>query len=230
MKKGEWYHAADNTILDCPKASYKYNRSTYERTKFVLLSCAIIVLIPIVIIILCSNDSRVQTGCSVLGGGLLSLIVWLLSVTITDKMAYERDDINRLIYIVDNHLDMLQKNVILEDSQTYKKQELTRDDVHFSFLWLMQNCINLNNDPEIDTSKLYLSWEGQDYTLTEFCMVFEKKMSDVDFLVKLSSEHKDMIVWNFDELEHQLCLLKDKLMRYYSYISSENPPNPYRNK
>ena len=95
-----------------------------------------------------------------LGGGLLSLIIWLVTTYITDTMEYERAEITRLINVVDKHLDMLHKNVIL-DSKAYKKQELTRDDVHFSFLWLMQNCIFLNSDHDIDTSKLNLFWEGE---------------------------------------------------------------------
>lgn len=161
MSKQKWYFTEDNTILDCPNASYKFNRSTYERTKVVLLSFSIATLIGVVIILISCNDVRVQTGCSVLGGGLLSLIIWLVTTYITDTMEYERAEITRLINVVDKHLDMLHKNVILEDSKAYKKQELTRDDVHFSFLWLMQNCIFLNSDHDIDTSKLNLFWEGE---------------------------------------------------------------------
>lgn len=227
MRKKKWYHTADNTVLDCPKASYKYNRSTYKRTKIDLLSGSIIALVIVVIITICCNDPRIQTGCSVLGGGLLSLIIWLFTTFVTDKMAYERDELNRLINVVDKHLDMLRKNVIFEEPESYTKQVLPRDNVYASFLWLLQNCISLVGDEDIDSSKLFLSWDHKEYTLNEFCNTFEREIHESCFLDNLGDEHLKMIVWNFDLLEFHLSMLKNKLMRYVAYISSDNPPESY---
>lgn len=89
----------------------------------------------------------------------------------------------------------------------------------------MQNCVNLYSDQDIDSSKLVLRWEENEYSLENYFTLCEKMLSEHTLV--LDDNHLKMVEWNFRELGNQLNCLRGKLLRYKTYISKSNPPTPY---
>ncbi len=222
MRNGTVFHTADNTVLKCPSASYKYNYGTYMRSKVILICIAVIGIVVSGVFVITSNSSRIQTIFATVIGGLINIIVWLVTSFVTDKMNHQRDELDHLISVIDHHISMIHKDVIMEDPVSYTIRTMPRSNLKTRFLWLLQVCINLKGDSDIDTTNLKLSWENKSYSLEDFCTEFE--MSLASHRIILNEQHGKMIEWNFDYLNSELIRLRDKMIRYKAYISSKKPP------
>lgn len=227
LKKGMSFHTEDNTILNCPTAQYKSNWGSYQRSRKWLCGGTIIAIVMSTVLIFVVKDSRVQTIFSTFIGGLLGIVVWIITTSATDKMNQEQAEIDRLLYIIDRHIDLLNKDVLLENANSYDciNASKTNQNNYCRFLWLMQNCVNLYSDQDIDTSKLALRWEENEYSLEKYVVMCEKMLSEHTLV--LDENHLKMVERNFRELGNQLNCLRGKLLRYKTYISKSNPPTPY---
>ena len=225
LKKGTVFYTADNTILKCPSASYKYNYGTYRTSKVILICTAVVGIVVSGILVVTSDSTKIQTIFATVIGGLINIIVWLMTSFVTDKMNHQRDELDRLISVIDHHISMIHKDVIIEDPDSYTIRTIPHSNINARFLWLLQVCIGLNGDPDIDTVGLELSWEGESYSLESFCSEFEKALSN--HALDLNEKHRSMIEWNYNYLNTELLQLRDKMIRYKSYISSKKPPASY---
>lgn len=225
IKNGTVFHTEDNTILTCPTASYKYNYGTYRRSKLRLIVLAIIGIAGALTILFMSDDLRIQTIFATLIGGLLNVVVWIATSFVSDKIKQEQDEIDRLLYVVDRHIDNIHKSVYLVDSRTYSIEKVVENNDWHKFLWLMQLCVKLMSDKNIDSSKLVFRWEDKEETIEEYYSNCEHLIANHKLV--LDEDHMKMVDWNLFEMESQLNCLRDKLLRYKTYLSSKNPPAPY---
>lgn len=225
LKKGTIFYTADNTVLKCPSASYKYNYGTYRMSKAILICIAVLGIVVSGVFVVTSDSSRIQTIFATVIGGLINIIVWLATSFVTDKMNHQRDELDRLISVIDYHISMIHKNVVIEEPDTYTIRTIPNSNIYARFLWLLQVCIGLNGDSDIDTTDLRLSWEEKPYSLEDFCSEFEKALSSHTLV--LNDKHRSMIEWNYNYLNTELLQLREKMIRYKSYISSKRPPASY---
>ncbi|EFZ34436.1 hypothetical protein HMPREF0542_11376 [Ligilactobacillus ruminis ATCC 25644] len=72
------------------------------------------------VLIFVVKDSRVQTIFSTFIGGLLGIVIWIITTSATDKMNQENAEIDRLLYIIDRHIYLLNKDVLLENANSYE--------------------------------------------------------------------------------------------------------------
>ena len=225
MRKGTVLHTVDNTVLKCPSASYKYNYGTYMKSKYLLICVAVIGMVISGFFVITSNSSRIQTISATVIGGLFNINVWLATSFVMDNMNHQRDELDRLISVIDHHISMIHRDVIMEDPENYTIKTIPHSNINARFLWLLQVCINLKGDSDIDTTNLKLSWENKSYSLENFCSEFE--MSLAEHRLILNEQHGKMIEWNLDYLNTELMRLRDKMIRYKAYISSKRPPASY---
>ena len=214
----------NHTQLNCPSASYRYNYGTYSRSKYIFMGIAIIGIILSGCIVFSSNSAQTQTLFATILGGFINIVVWLFTTLVTDKMAQERDEIDRLIGVIDQHISELHKDIIMEDRKTYVREKLPSDIIFGRVIWFQQNCFFLACDKDIDSSKLRLNWEGTDCSLDEFLDLIKKLLDE--HLNDLTEQHSKMIEWNVYHLDQQLRCLRNKMLLYKSYISSKSPPLP----
>ncbi len=160
---------------------------------------------------------------------MLGIIVWIITTSVTDKMNQEQAEIDRLLYIVDRHIDLINKDVLLENVNSYDciNASETKQRSYYRFLWLMQSCANLYSDQDIDSSKLILRWEENEYSLEKYYILCEKML--LEHTLVLDEDHLKMMERNFRELNDQLNCLRGKLLRYKTYIFKSYPPTPYEN-
>lgn len=207
--------------LDCPSATHKYNNGTYRTSKFILMGLATIGIIICAVVVANSENPKIQTIFATIIGGLSNIIVWLLTTFVTDKMSRERDEIDRLIDVVDQHIYELHRDIVFEDRKAYVRQIAPKNLLEGRIMWFQQNCLFLADDNDIDSSKLRLSWDGKDYTLREVVELAQKMFeSQFDGLTDL---HGQMVEWNVYYLDQQLRYLRRKLMTCKSKISMKNP-------
>lgn len=225
MRNGTRFHTADKTVLNCPSASYKYNYGIYRVSKIILLCVAVIGILISGFFVITSDSSRIQTIFATVIGGLINIIVWLLTSFVIDKMNHQRDELDRLISLIDHYIHLIHMDVIMEEPKSYEIKTIPHSDVYYRFLWLFKICINLKADSDIDTTNLKLSWENKSYSLENFCSEFDGLLSEHRLI--LSERHRDMIEWNYDHLNTELLELRDKMTRYKSYISCTHPPASY---
>ena len=224
------YHVEDNTVLDCPTASYKYNWNSYNNSRklILIISCLLIIICSVLIFVI--KDTRFVTILSTFIGGLLGLLVWLVTTFITDKMNREIANIDRLILDIDKKINLLHQDVIIEDEDSYDivNASNTKQNNYYRFIFLLQNCSSLLSDKNLDLSELILKWEDKEYNIEDFCQKLEGLLSAKPFVLDL--KHQKMVEWNFDELDYHLTSLKEKLLRYKTYILETNPPAPFPKK
>lgn len=114
------FHTEENTILNCPTAQYKSNWDSYQRSRKRLCGGTIIAIVMSTVLIFVVKDSRVQTIFSTFIGGLLGIVIWIITTSATDKMNQENAEIDRLLYIIDRHIYLLNKDVLLENANSYE--------------------------------------------------------------------------------------------------------------
>lgn len=225
IKKGITFHTEDNTVLTCPTASYKYNYGTYRRSKIALIVVAVVGIVVSLAVVLFSSDTRIQTLFATIIGGLLNVVVWIATSFISDKIKQEQNEIDRLLYTVDRHIDGIHKGVYLVDPKTYSIEKASDNNVYLRFFLLMQLCVSLSADKDIDSSKLTFKWEDQEYSISDYYSNCEHLMADHELV--LDEEHTRMVDWNLYEMEFHLERLRDKLLRYKTYLSRKDPPASY---
>lgn len=227
LKKGMYFRTEDNTILNCPTAHYNWNWGSYKRSRKWLFTGTIIAIIISTVLIFVAKDTRIQTIFSTFIGGLLGILVWIITTSVTDKINQEQAELDRLLYIIDRHIDRLNKDVLLENANSYDciNASETKHSSYYRFLWFLQNCTSIMSDKDIDSSKLILQWEDNEYSLEKYCDLCDKML--LEHMLILDEEHLKMVDWNFRELYRQLNCLRGKLLRYKTYISKSHPPTSY---
>lgn len=216
----------DITVLDCPMVSYKYNRDTYNHNKFVLWILSVIFLVVSIVVMIVFDSTIFQTIAGAFAGGILSLIVWLLTISHQDKINQEIANIDLHIMQIDDHLAYIHEKVEFIDPEKYGLVDWDSDNLVYRFVHLLQLCIFLNGDKYIDTSELKLKYsDGLEYSLKEYsekCYdVCEERFSEIKIL---PDKWEEIIAYNLYEIDRTLKQLRDKLQRYKTYILYGNAP------
>ena len=228
MKKKR-FHVADDTILDCSSVNYKYNRDTYKVEKLLFMVVAIIGAVVSFLVILINTNTVVQTIAGAFLGGILSLIVWLLTIRQQDKINYEIANIDLHIMYINNHRDYQNSKVRFIDPEDDEIVQVDSDNIVYRFMHLLTLAMNLNHDENIDTSRLLLKWiDEKEYPLEQYIRESEKICMN-HFLDLFQNEKKwDKVIaknnyiidWKLDDLEK-------KLQRYKMYILCGNAPTSF---
>lgn len=227
--KRKWFHTADNTVLDCPSVEYKYNRDTYRYEKRIFWVISVIGLIVALMVMLLCNNTIVQTVAGAFMGGILSLIVWLFTVRQQDKMNYELANVDMHIMRIDGHLSYIHDKVQFINPDEYEIVQADSKSLVYRFMHLLQFCVFLYGDKEIDTKNLKLKFsDDKEYGIAEYVekceALCQNKFAD---LIILQGKWDKIIDWNYYIVDYHLNELKKKLMRYKTYVLCGNAPERY---
>ena len=206
------FHTEDNTILFCPSASYRYNYGTHKKYKIILIIISSIGIIGFLFGVFFSSDARLQTLFATLIGGLMNVVVWVATSFVSDKIKKEQDEIDRLIYIVNRHIKCLNTKVTFIKPLKYEFKQVDDNNTGVRFLSLLQFCVDLISEKDIDSSHLKIKWEGKDYSLSDFYSYSENLLQQKK--LNLDDEHVKMIEWNFHEIKNILHR-KTELKQFY---------------
>ncbi len=206
-----------STSLSCPSVSYTFNFNTYRTSKRILLLLAIMGSICCIYMVFHSSCSAVQTVFATLFGGLISIIVWLLTTFVTDKIQKELNEIDRLINVVDWHLSDINRPRFFEAPSTYNREMAAKDNVYVQYHVLVDCCIALKLDKDIDTSKLKIDWENRELSIDEFISIYEERFKSEALL--FNEEVLNMSNWNLQNLDKELRGLRNTLLKTKATIN-----------
>lgn len=229
--KNMWFHVADNTTLDCPMVTYKYNRDTYVGEKRLYWIVSFVGLIVSFCVVIFCRNSVLQTIAGSFMGGILSLIVWLFTIRQQDKMNYEIANIDLHIMHIDEHLDFQNSKAKFINPEEDELVQADSESVVLRFMHLMQLVINIMSDKYIDSSVLMLKTGEDECTLQEYIDYCEEICQN-HFLDIAKDEEKwsKTIAWNNYIIDWKLGELKKKLIRYKTYVLCGNAPTDYIEK
>ena len=224
--KRKWYSTKDNTVINCPDVTYKFNRDTYMLEKRLYWIIAFLGLIISIVVIYFSDNSVVQTVAGAFMGGILSLIVWLFSIRQQDHINYELANIDYHIMAIDEHLDWIHSKVQFIDPDEYDMVGADSKKLVFRFMHLLQLTILLSGDDKIDTSQLMLKYsDGKEYTLKQYTSMGEDICNNkFANLIICQEKWEKVINWNYYTIDRHLNELKKKLLRYKMYIQRGDAP------
>ncbi len=230
MKKKKWYHTADNTILDFANVDYKYNWDTYNQLKKVFWLIAPLGLVISLLIVVLSQSGVIQTIAGAFMGGILSLIVWLFTISHQDKTNYELAFVDLHIMKIDELLELQHSKTQFINPEEEELVDYDNQDVGLRFLLLLQLISFLSSEEGMDTSRLMLKFlNGEELSVNDFKQKSEEILNSHRFRTIASDEEWDKIVaWNNWYLDWQLNELKKKLQRYKTYILCGNAPIQYK--
>lgn len=218
------FSGSDNTLLDCPDVSYKYNADTYDITKLFLIIISIILLIISVIVIFFCKNGSVQTIASAVLGGVISTIIWLITAWHTDKTDSELSKIEQRLYTVEKFLDSVNSVTNIINFDTLEIKEASENDFKFRFLKYVQMLENLKSQKEIDSSRFRVKWlDGKECSVNKFLELFEEMMNTHTQII-ISPENINVLNYNEHMLVTSLQQLKDKLQRQRLYVICGDAP------
>lgn len=229
MKKNKRFHVADNTTLDCPKVNYKYNKDSYDKNNSLFWKFSVVGLIISLFLIIFSNNSIIQTVSGAFLGGILSLIVWLLTIIHQDKMNYEIANIDMHIMEIEEHLDFQNSKVKFINPEDDELVQADSKLIVHRFMHLLQLCTNLYCDERINTEELQLRvLNNEECSLKEYLTICENIcQNNFVELICYEKEWDKIIAWNNYFIDWKLQDLKKKLVRYKFYILCGNAPENY---
>ncbi len=229
MRK-KWFHTADNTIIDCPSVTYKYNWDTYKIEKNVFWGISLFGFIAALYIMFFSYNSVIQTIAGAFMGGILSLFVWLLTIRHQDKINYELANVDMHIMKIEEILELQQSKTKFIKPEEEEIVDYDNKDVGLRFLLLLQVLVHIRADDAIDASSLKLKYlNDEKLSIDEFIMKSEAILANRGFRTVASDDDWNKIVaWNNWYIDWQLNDLKNKLRRYKNYILCGNAPNNYK--
>ncbi len=208
----------DHSVLSCPSASDNYNYKTYKSAKKWLLLIAAIGSLVCISIVLFSQNTKVQTISATLFGGLISIIIWLVTTFVTDRIQQELNEIDRLLYKIDMHISEIKRPLFFEAPNLYKLKEAPKNDVFIQYMLLVDCCASLKYDLDINITELKLSWKEQEISIDEFLNDYEKIIKE-NTPFTMGEQELDMINWNLRKLNEELYGLRNKLLKQkYSII------------
>lgn len=229
MSRKEYIHhihgnPADNTMLDCPDVSCKYNADTYDFSKICILFFSIVLLIVSVLLIIFSKNSILQMIASAVLGGVFSAIVWLITVWHNDKTNAEISRIEHRLYIVDSLINSINTTTNIINYETLEITSCDQDDYIKRLLIFVGKLTNIKGIKEIDCSKLELKWlDGQDCFIDNFLKKFNHFMENPE---PIKSNYDIDKILNLNEyiLKTELTRLKEKLLRQRLYVICGDAP------
>lgn len=218
------FYGADNTLLDCPDVSYKYNADTYDITKlFLIIISTILLIISVIVIVFCKNGS-VQTIASAVLGGVISTIIWVITAWHTDKTNSELSKIEQRLYTVDKLLNSVNSTTNIVNPVTLEIKKASENDFKFRLLKYVQMLENLKSQKEIDSSRFTVKWfDGRECSVNKFLESFEEMMN-VHTQIIISPENINVLNYNEHMLATNLQQLKDKLQRQRLYVICGDAP------
>ena len=231
LKPGDHFKPCDNTILDCPNVNYDYTWKTYLKTKRTCFIISVISLIAfIILLILLWNVPIAQTIISVILGGIISILVWLVTIYYKDKMEFQIENINYHIDMIDKYIDYMKSPIQSIDPYTHKIVQADRPQEYSHFLQFLQLCGNIRSDNIINYSQLQLKdFHGNLLELNVWIDSMHRYLSSnqTSNQIVTNQSFSDMLTYNDHELDTHLNLLKSKLQRCKYYTYSTNPPVSY---
>lgn len=229
-KKEKWFNPADNTVLDCPSVNYKINRDTYRYEKILYLVLSIIMLVVALLVIFFSKSYVMQTIASVFMGGILSMLVWLLTIRQQDKINFQLATIDMNIMAIDEHLEFINSKVVFINPDEYGLVGADSKHLVYRFMFLFQLAVNLDADKMIESSDLRLKFsDDNEYSLHDYIDKCESICTNkfAGFTI-LQDKWEKVIEGNLYTIDCHLKELKKKLLRYKMYINYGNVPQRYR--
>lgn len=231
-KRRIWYHVADNTVLNCPGVTYRFNSDTYRFEKNIYWVVALLSFLAAIVVMIISDSAVIQAIAGAFIGGILSLIVWLLTIRQQDQMNYELANIDFHIMAIEEHLEFIHSKVQFIDPDEYEMVEADSKNLVYRFMHLFQLCVFLLGDEKIDSSQLKLKYsDGIEYSIKEYSEKCDKlcqnKFAD---LIIFQEKWSQIIDWNYYTIDRHLRELKKKLCRYKIYIKCGNAPQEYNKK
>ena len=206
---------------------YQNNIDTYRIFKKWLLFFSLILAI-ICIVFVTHSDGWVQSLFATLLGGVLSSLVWWISVILTDNMNYRINQIDFVISKIDNLLsDLRSPNYCFVDGM--KVTYLNTNNLYYRMINLAQVATDLHCTKEINSDELKLKWVDEtDISVQDFMIHFDDAMRHSEEFQKYTIEQlSDFVVYNERRLEGQLLGLKDVLLKRKNYILCGDAPIPF---
>lgn len=231
-KRRIWYHVEDNTVLNCPGVTYRFNRDTYRFEKNIYWIVALFSFFAAIVVMILSDSAVIQSIAGAFMGGILSLIVWLLTIRQQDHMNYELANIDLHIMAIEEHLEFIHSKVQFIDPDEYEMVEADSRSLVYRFMHLFQLCVFIACDEKIDSSQLKLRFsDGIEYSIKEYTEKCDKLCQDkfADLII-LQEKWSKITDWNYYIIDRHLRELKKKLCRYKIYIECGNAPQEYYNK
>ena len=215
----------DRCELKCDSTSYKWNTDKYSFFKkcMFVLSLALIV-ICLFFIIFC--EGWLQVVASSLFGGMLSMIVWLISMIHTDKMNGELSQIDANINAIDDVLIQLRMPIEFYDIDTLSQVNIDKNDIHFKNVSLLQMLSCLKGNSRINSEGLIFKWfDKNDCKIDEYISKAHGLISNsyVGYSFEVIS---NVIDWNRRHLEIQLLYLRHRQLECKVFVTCGNVPVP----
>lgn len=209
------------TNLDCPDTKFNINADTYRFWKWVIRVISILLIIICVVIIIKFDDYK-QVMASAFLGGILSMMVWLISVHHTDIINKEISQIDATISDIDNILHYTHSVVNFIDPIELTISQGNINNLHYRNLHLVQSLEILKSTESIDCSNLQLKWLDKtdcscDDYLDRMChdlnQIYNNYPADI---------LNNVILWNKHLLEKELLALRNKQLKRKIYILCGN--------
>ena len=229
IKPGDVFKPIDNTILTCPNVTYDYNWKTYLKSKrnaIIISISALSILFALLIVF--RNVAVAQTIISIVIGGFISVIVWVLTMKHKDEMEFQIENINYHIDTINRYITRLHTPIQFispDEIPIYKNEEQAE---YYMFLHFLQLCTTMQSENIINCSNLYLL-DGFDNKIlfNDWIVNTENKLAKGEPIALSSELWLKMKEHNTYQINVCLENLKDKLQRYKYYTYSKTPPVSY---
>ena len=226
----KWFNPADNTVLDCPGVTYRYNRESYSREKKIFWIIAAVGLVASTVVIIITRSSVIQCIFGAFLGGNLSLIVWLFTIRQQDIINNELALIELHIMHVDEHLEFLHNKIAFIDPKKYEMVEANSESLVYRFMFVFQLSVFISDDEMIDSEQLLLKFsDDKECSIKEYIKKCDKLCSCHFANLLIVQEKWDKLIdWNLYTIDRHLRELKKKLLRYKMYIRCGRAPEQQR--
>lgn len=178
-------------------------------------------------VVIVLSEGWVQSLFATLLGGVLSSIVWLISVRVTDDMNYRINQIDNVILQIDNLIANLHTfNHYFVEGMTIIN--IDANNLIYRLCNLLQVVTDLQIISDIDSSDLKFKWVDEtDINIQEFEERSEQILSNTDMLKIYTTEQlSNFIIYNEKYLDGQLKELKNILLKRKGYILCGKAPIP----
>lgn len=206
---------------------YRNNVDSYRRFKKWLFVASVILAFICILCVVFTTDWK-QSLFATLLGGVLSSIVWWISVILTDEMNYRINQIDSVIAKIDGILSDIHsfKHYFTDGMKVFN---VDQNNLYYRLINLLQIIADLRAVKEINSDDLELKWfDETDVSVCEF----EEKVDVIlvhrdELFEKYSLEQlSDFVIYNERQIDGQLSGLKDVLLKRKDYILCGHAPIP----
>lgn len=211
--------------IDYENADYKYNYDKYKFLKLIFWFIIVIGVIGCVFAIVYGSNIIQIISASILGG-LLSLLVWLITIMYHDKVSYELAVIDEMIGIIDEHINYLHSPVYFINPQEVVIKIADDKNLNYRIIHLWQVLENIKSAPDKQPPRISLKLKWFDKTDCSF-EEYQNRIWDVHKGKKISGSVQDItdvLLWNEHVIEIQLLKSKKQYLQYKQYILRGNAP------